>query len=172
MPTQAASLNCLAGVRVLDLTQFEAGPSCTEVLGWLGAEVVKVENPAAGEPGRTGFRGPKKDGDSYYFLLFNANKKSVTVNLKDPRGLELVKQMARKADVFIENFAPGAIERLGLGYDVIRGINPSIIYAQIKGSGKGTPYEKNLAFDMSAQATGGAMTITGGRGGPPAKPGP
>jgi formyl-CoA transferase len=161
---------CLAGIRVLDLTQFEAGPSCTEVLAWLGAEVVKVENPKGGEPGRTGFRGPK-EGDSWYFLLFNANKKSTTINLKSPRGLALVKDMARRADVFVENFAPGAIERLGLGYDVIRKINRGIVYAQIKGFGSGSPFEKNLAFDMIAQATGGVMSITGERNGPPAKPG-
>ncbi len=168
---EAAVQDCLAGVRVLDLTQFEAGPSSTEALAFLGAEVVKVENPKAGEPGRTGFRGPSRSGDSYYFMLFNANKKSVTIDLKSPRGLQLVKDMARHADVFVENFAPGAIERLGLGYDVIKAINPSIIYAQVKGFGKGSPFENNLAFDMIAQATGGVMSITGERGGPPAKPG-
>src|ERR1043166_8924861 len=168
---QAVVGDCLAGVRVLDLTQFEAGPSGTEALAFLGAEVVKIENPKAGEPGRTGFRGPSKSSDSYYFMLFNANKKSVTVDLKSPRGLQLVKDMAAHADVFAENFAPGAIERLGLGYDVIKAINPSIIYAQVKGFGKGSPYENNLAFDMIAQATGGVMSITGERGGPPAKPG-
>src|SRR5437764_2178893 len=172
MSADGAKPGCLAGVRVLDLTQFEAGPSCTEALAFLGAEVVKVENPSAGEPGRTGFRGPKRDGDSWYFLLFNANKKSITVNLKSPQGLSLVKDMARRADVFVENFAPGAIERLGLGYDVLKGLNPGLIYAQVKGFGTGSPYEKNLAFDMIAQATGGIMSITGERGGPPAKPGP
>src|SRR5262249_40726601 len=168
---EAAVGDCLAGVRVLDLTQFEAGPSCTEALAFLGAEVVKIENPKAGEPGRTGFRGPSNSPDSYYFMLFNANKKSVTVDLKSARGLQLGKDMAAHADVFAENFAPGAIERLGLGYDVIKAINPSIIYAQVKGFGKGSPYENNLAFDMIAQATGGVMSITGERGGPPAKPG-
>src|SRR5262249_18462828 len=116
-------------------------------------------------------RGPV-DGDSWYFLLFNANKKSTTINLKAPRGLELVKALAKEADVFVENFAPGAIERLGLGYDVIAKINPRIVYAQVKGFGAGSPYENNLAFDMIAQATGGIMSITGERGGPPAKPGP
>src|SRR5213079_635881 len=110
MATNSGFPAFLAGVRVLDLTQFEAGPSCTEVLAWLGAEVGKVENPNGGEPGRTGFRGPR-DGDSSYFLLFKANKKSTTINLKSPRGLDLVKDMARRADVFVENFAPGAIER-------------------------------------------------------------
>ncbi|HEY8289189.1 MAG TPA: CoA transferase [Acetobacteraceae bacterium] len=162
--------DCLAGVRVLDMTQFEAGPSCTETLAWLGAEVVKVENPAAGDPGRRmgGTGGP----DHPYFLEFNANKKSITVNLKDPKGLQLVKDLAAKADVMVENFAPGAIERLGLGYDVIKAINPALIYCQVKGLGEGSPYEKNLAFDMIAQACSGIMSTTGELDGRPLKPGP
>ncbi|MGB8444935.1 MAG: CoA transferase, partial [Pseudolabrys sp.] len=127
MATDGALPGCLAGVRVLDLTQFEAGPSCTEALAWLGAEVVKVENPKGGEAGRFLSHGSSGQGqDSWYFLLFNANKKSVTVNLKSERGLELVKSMAKRADVMVENFAPGAIERLGLGYEVVRAVNPSI----------------------------------------------
>ena len=109
----AATVGCLAGIRILDLSQFEAGPSCTEALAWLGAEVVKVENPAGGDPGRTLMPG-NEHGDSPYFQMFNANKRSMTVNLKTPRGLEIVKDLARRADVFVENFAPGAIERLGL----------------------------------------------------------
>ena len=172
MTENSAPLNCLAGVRVLDLTQFEAGPSCTEALAWLGAEVVKVENPSSGEPGRTAFAGPPGSSDSFYFFEFNANKKSVTVNLKSERGLALVKDMAKKADVMIENMAPGTIERLGLGYEAIRALNPGIIYAQVKGFGEGSPYEKNLAFDMIAQACGGTMSITGQADGPPCKPGP
>ena len=162
--------NCLSGVRILDFTQFEAGPSCTEALAWLGAEVVKVENPGGGDPGRA--LGGKPGVDDPYFLLFNANKKSVTVNLKDPKGLQLVKDMAKQADVMVENFAPGAIERLGLGYDVIKAINPGIIFCQVKGFGEGSPYEKNLAFDMIAQACGGTMSITGEKDGRPLKPGP
>src|SRR5215831_6175259 len=124
--------NCLEGVRVLDLSQFEAGPSCTEALAWLGAEVVKVENPKGGEPGRFLGSGPKPGTDAYYFMVYNANKKSVTVNLKSPRGLALVKKMAAKADVFIENLAPGTIERLGLGWDVLHAHNPRLVYAQVK----------------------------------------
>ena len=169
--TKAVGPGCLTGVRVLDLTQFEAGTSCTEALAWLGADVVKVENPVGGDPGRrTGATTPHRDDP--YFLNYNSNKRSITVNLKSPRGLEIVKDLACKADVFMENFAPGAIERLGLGYDVVSKLNPGIIYGQIKGFGEGSPYANNLAFDMIAQACGGTMSITGQPDGPPAKPGP
>ena len=164
--------NCLEGVRVLDLTQFEAGPSCTETLAWLGAEVVKVENPKAGEPGRTLGSGPTPGADSYYFMIYNANKKSVTIDLKSERGLSLVKEMAGRADVFVENFAPGAIERLGLGWEVMHALHPRLIYGQVKGFGSGSPHEKSLAFDMIAQACGGTMAITGERDGRPCKAGP
>ena len=161
---------CLKGVRVLDLTQFEAGTSCTQVMAWLGADVAKVENTTVGDPGRR--LGPNNKKDDPYFLNYNSNKRSITVNLKNPQGLAIVKKMAEKADVFMENFAPGAIERLGLGYDVLSKINPRIIYGQVKGFGEGSPYEKNLAFDMIAQACGGTMSITGESDGRPAKPGP
>ena len=166
----AKPLDCLAGVRILDLSQFEAGPSCTEALAWLGAEVVKVENPKGGDPGRSILTDDNRD--SFYFLTFNANKKSIVVDLKSDAGKQLVLDLAQKADVFVENFAPGAIERLGLGYDVVSKLNPGVVYAQVKGFGEGSPYEKNLAFDMIAQATGGIMSISGYPDGPPVKPGP
>jgi crotonobetainyl-CoA:carnitine CoA-transferase CaiB-like acyl-CoA transferase len=165
MAVTPVSPGLLKGIRVLDLTQFEAGTTCTEALAWMGADIAKVE-PPRGEAGRTGF------GDAYYFMMYNANKRSLTVNLKDERGLKLVKEMVKKADVFTENFAPGAVERLGLGYDVVSGINPSIIYAQVKGFGDGSPFEKGLSFDPIAQAAGGAMSITGEKDGRPVKPGP
>ena len=162
--------NCLAGLKILDLTQFEAGPSCTEALAWLGADVVKVENPNVGDPGR-GIGRSGSDVDAQYFLQYNSSKRSIALNLKDPERLETLKRLAAKADVMIENFAPGAIERLGLGYDEIKALNPAIIYCQVKGFGAGTDYENNLAFDMIAQAVGGLMSITGEEDGPPCKPG-
>jgi crotonobetainyl-CoA:carnitine CoA-transferase CaiB-like acyl-CoA transferase len=170
MPDVSQDLDFLKGIRVVDFTQFEAGPSCTEALAWLGAEVVKIENPRTGDPGRR-LRPGQPDDDPYYFHMFNANKKSITVNLKSPQGLDLVKNLLRKADVCVENMAPGTIERLGLGYDVVRELNPGIIYCQVKGFGTGSPYEKNLAFDMIAQATGGTISVTGERGRQPVKPG-
>src|SRR6185503_8043748 len=118
----SVELDCLEGVRVVDFTQFEAGPSCTESLAWLGAEVVKIENPGRGDPGR--------------------------------------------------RLAPGTIERLGLGYDEVKKINPGIIYCQVKGFGTGSPYEKSLAFDMIAQAAGGPTSVTGYGDRAPVKPGP
>jgi formyl-CoA transferase len=168
--TQTMVQPALAGIKVIDLTQFEAGTSITETLAWLGAEVIKVENPAGGEQGRSA-SSDRKDADSYYFMVLNANKKSITLNLKSERGKELLRDLIRKADVFAENFAPGVIERLGFSYDEVAALNPGIIYATVKGFGNGSRYEKHLAFDMIAQACGGVMSITGEIAGRPIKPG-
>ncbi len=111
MADNSTELDFLAGIRVVDFTQFEAGPSCTEALAWMGAEVVKIENPKVGDPGRR-LRPGQPDDDPYYFHMFNANKKSLTVNLKSPRGLAIVRDLLRKADICVENMAPGTIERL------------------------------------------------------------
>jgi formyl-CoA transferase len=162
---------CLNGVRIVDLSQFEAGPSCTESLAWLGAEVVKVEPPGKGEQSRRAFARPT-NADSWYFLQFNANKKSITIDLKSPEGIDLVKKLIAQADVFIENMAPGTIERLGLGYDDVKSLNPKLIYAQVKGFGEGTPYQSYLSFDPIAQAFGGIMSVSGEPGARPIKPGP
>src|ERR1700757_4596477 len=129
-----ARLGAVHGVRGVGLTQFEAGTSCTLTLGWLGAEVIKVEEPTRGEQGR-GASTDKKAVDSQYFMLLNANKKSVTANLKTDKGRAILRGLIEKADVFAENFAPGVIELHGFGYDVVREINPRIIYAQVKGFG-------------------------------------
>jgi formyl-CoA transferase len=168
--TQTMVQPALAGIKVIDLTQFEAGTSITETLAWLGAEVIKVENPVGGEQGRSA-SSDRKDADSYYFMVLNANKKSITLNLKSERGKELLRDLIRKADIFAENFAPGVIERLGFSYDEVAALNPSIIYATVKGFGNGSRYEKHLAFDMIAQACGGVMSITGETAGRPIKPG-
>jgi formyl-CoA transferase len=161
----------LAGVTVIDLTQFEAGTSCTETLAWLGAEVIKVEEPTRGDQGR--HASTEKPGvDSYYFMLLNANKLSVTCNLKSEKGRELLRKMIERGDVFVENFGPGVIERLGFGYEAVREINPRIIFAQIKGFAPGSPYGKFPSFDMIGQSVGGALATTGEKGGRPLKPGP
>src|ERR1700749_1167820 len=171
MEDASQDLDFLSGIRVVDFTQFEAGPSCTEALAWLGAEVVKIENPKTGDPGRR-LRPGQPDDDPWYFHQFNANKKSISLNLKSPRGLEIVSDLLKKADVMGENMAPGTIERLGLSYDEVKKINPGIIYCQVKAFATGSPYEKSLAFDMIAQAAGGLISVTGeGGGAPPVKPG-
>lgn len=165
-----ASRPALAGVRVVDLSQFEAGPSCTQTLAWLGAEVIKIEAPGRGEQGRAATSN-KPGHDANFFLLLNSNKRSVTCNLKHPKGRQVLVDLIKKADVLVENFAPGTIERLGLGYEDVRKINPRIVYAQIKGFAPEGPYGNYLAFDAIAQAAGGSLSITGEPDGRPIKPG-
>jgi formyl-CoA transferase len=164
--SQEQKTPALAGIRVVDLTQFEAGTSCTLMLSWLGAEVIKVEEPTRGEQGRGG------NGEStFYFSLLNANKKSVTCNLKSEAGKDVLRRLIAQADVFMENFAPGVIERLGFGYDEVSKINPRIIYAQVKGFPPGTRFENYLCFDNVAQAMGGIMSVTGFPGQKPVRAG-
>jgi formyl-CoA transferase len=158
----------LSGIRILDMTQFEAGPSCTELLAWLGADVIKVESPEGGDQGRRMV--PDMPGaDAYYFILLNANKRSVTLNLKEERGRALLRQMLPKFDVLVENFTLGTLEKWGLGWEVLSALHPGLIYASIRGFGNSGPYASFKAFDMIAQATGGAMSVNGELGGPPIK---
>jgi formyl-CoA transferase len=163
--------HALSGVTVVDLTQYEAGPSCTEALAWCGADVIKVEPPVRGETGR--YANSAEAGiDSHYFILLNANKRSMTCDLKSDRGKALLKKLIEQADVVIENMSPGTIERLGFGYDVVQAINPRVVYAQIKGFAPDGPRANYLCFNNIAQSVGGALSITGIRGGPPLEPGP
>lgn len=164
------SAGALAGVKILDLTHFEAGTSCTQALAWMGADVIKIEEPKQGEQGRRAST-DQKGVDSPYFVFLNANKRSATLNLKSEKGREMFRTMLKQADVVIENLKPGAIERLGFGWEELQKINPRIVFAQIKGFGSDGPWANYPSFDMTAQAVGGALSITGETDGRPLKPG-
>jgi formyl-CoA transferase len=163
--------NALEGIRIIDLTQFEAGTSCTQILAWLGADVIKVEEPTRGDPGRASRPKTSEGGDNGYFLNFNSNKRSVTLDLKQPRGKKILLELVKLGDIVAENMGPKALERLELGYDSLSDVNPRIILAQIKGFGSWGPYSDYKSFDNIAQATGGSMTVTGWPDGPPLRPG-
>ncbi|MEU0409772.1 formyl-CoA transferase [Streptomyces griseorubiginosus] len=154
----------LDGVRVLDMTHVQSGPSATQLLAWLGADVVKVE-----APGGDVTRGQLRDvpgADSLYFTMLNCNKRSITLNLKTERGREILTALIRGADVLVENFGPGAVDRMGFTWERIREINPRMVYASIKGFGEG-PYTAFKAYEVVAQAMGGSMATTGFENGPP-----
>lgn len=161
----------LDGVRILDMTQYEAGTSCTQALAWLGADVVKVEAPQYGDPGRGVGRSTNKDY-SAYFCAWNANKRSLALDLRSEQGHDLFMRLVPRFDVFVENYGPGVIERLNIGYDRLQAINPRLIYARIKGFGTSGPYSGFRSMDMVAQASAGAFSITGEADGPPMMPGP
>lgn len=158
----------LEGLRVLDLTRFLAGPYCTMLLGDLGAEVLKIEPPGTGDPLRT--QGPPfSDGEGITFLAANRNKHSLGVDFNDAHALARLCELAAQADVFIENFRPGVMEKFHLDYESLRHINPRLIYASISGMGADGPQSTERAFDLTIQALGGYMSITGEKNGPPVK---
>src|SRR5205823_5952677 len=156
----------LDGIRVIDLTHNQAGPACAQILGFLGADVIKLEEPKAGDVART-VHADRKNSDSLFFLLFNANKRSLTLNLKTDEGKTLFRKLVAQSDVLLENFGPGALDRLGLGWEALKEVNPRLIYATIKGFGTYGPYRDFKSYEPIAQAMGGAMSITGFPENPP-----
>jgi formyl-CoA transferase len=159
----------LDGIRILDMTQYEAGPSCTQLLAWLGADVVKIEPPSGGDPGRSLAVGGRY---SAYFCNWNANKRSVALDLRHPEGRDLLLRMLPRYDVFIENYGPGVVERFDLEYETLAAVHPGIVYVQLKGFGISGPYADYKSYDMVAQAAAGAFSVTGEIGGGPLLPGP
>ena len=154
----------LDGVVVLDLTRVLAGPYCGAILADMGATVIKVENPKGGDDSRS--MGPFVNDNSVYFANFNRSKVGCTLNLKDPEAKEIFKEMVKKADIVIENYRPGTMEKLGLGYDVLKEVNPAIIYGAVSGFGHTGPLSKRAGYDIVGQAMGGLMSTTGWPGGP------
>ncbi|MCA9824792.1 MAG: CoA transferase [Dehalococcoidia bacterium] len=159
----------LEGLRILDMTQYEAGTSATQMLAWLGADVIKVE-PPRGDAARQSF--VKDIEDPQYFMNYNANKRSIVLDLKHPQGRELMLRLAEQCDVFVENYGPGIMEELGIDYEEMRKRNPAIIYGRLKGFGLDGPYANYKCFDPLAQAAAGTFSVTGTADGPPVKPGP
>jgi crotonobetainyl-CoA:carnitine CoA-transferase CaiB-like acyl-CoA transferase len=163
------ALGPLAGVRVLDLSRVLAGPFCSMILADLGAEVIKIEELGRGDQTRT--IPPFVNGESHYFLAINRNKQSVSVDLKKPQGRELVLRIAARADVVLENFRPGVMDRLGLGYEALEAANPRLVICSISGFGQTGPMRETASFDLVTQAMSGVMSINGEPDGPPTKMG-
>src|SRR6266542_1385365 len=155
----------LDGIRILDMTHVQSGPTCTQLLAWLGADVIKVELPGRGDITR-GQLCDKPNVDSLYFTMLNCNKRSITLNTMTKKGKEIFQELSRCCDVLVENFAPGALDRQGFTWEVIQGLNPRIIYASVKGFGPG-PFEDCKVYENVAQCTGGAASTTGFDHGPP-----
>ncbi|MCD5414392.1 MAG: CoA transferase [Clostridiales bacterium] len=159
----------LQGIKILDLTRVLAGPYATMILADLGADVVKIEMPEIGDDSR--YFGPHINGESAYFMSINRNKRSMTLNLKKEEGKKLFLEMIKEFDVVVENFRPGTMERLGLGYDMLKTVNSELVYAAASGYGHTGPYSKRAAYDAVVQAMGGLMSITGEKGGKPTRVG-
>ncbi|HEA47322.1 MAG TPA: CoA transferase [bacterium] len=160
----------LEGIRILDLSRILAGPYCSMLLADMGAEVIKVERPGKGDDTRA-FGPPFIEGESAYFLSINRGKKSITVNFKKDKGREIIYQLIKKSDVLLENFRPGTLDKIGLGYETIEKINPQIIYTSISGFGQIGPERLKAGYDLTVQGMGGIMSLTGDPSGPPYKVG-
>mgnify|MGYP005748394883 FL=1 len=155
----------LEGVRVLDFTHVQSGPSCTQLLAWFGADVIKVERPGVGDATRAQLR-DIPGVDSLYFTMLNHNKRSVTLDTKNQKGKEVLERLIKQCDVMVENFAPGALDRMGFTWERIQELNPKMILASVKGFGPG-PYEDCKVYENVAQCTGGSASTTGFEDGPP-----
>ena len=155
----------LDGVRILDFTHVQSGPTCTQLLAWFGADVIKVERAGAGDVTREQLR-DIPDVDSLYFTMLNHNKRSITLDTKSPSGKEILEKLIKRCDVLVENFAPGALDRMGFTWERIQSLNPKMIVASVKGFGPG-PYEECKVYENVAQCAGGAASTTGFDDGPP-----
>ena len=157
----------LEGIRVIDFTHDQAGPSCTQMLAWLGADVIKIERPPNGDRARKLWNSDNPNVDSFFFLLLNSNKRSTVIDLKTDEGKEIARRLIKECDVVAENLGPGVMNRLGLGWEDVKKLNPRCVYASVKGFGSYGPYSGFKCFEPVAQATSGAMSVTGEAGGPP-----
>ena len=158
-------MKALEGVKILDFTHVQSGPTCTQLLAWFGADVIKVERPGVGDATRGQLR-DIPDVDSLYFTMLNHNKRSITIDTKNPKGKEVLERLVKTCDVLVENFAPGALDRMGFSWERVHQLNPRMIYASIKGFGPG-PYEDCKVYENVAQCTGGSASTTGFLDGPP-----
>lgn len=170
MKTSTAHTGPLAGMRVLELAQIMAGPTCGMMLADMGADVVKVEKLPGGDDSRS-YREPRVNGVSAPFMIMNRNKRGIALNLKEPEGREILLRMVKQADVLTENYRRGTLEKLGVGYDVLSQVNPGLIYCAVSGYGRDGPYGGKGGFDLIAQGFAGLMSVTGEPGGPPVKTG-
>ena len=155
----------LDGIRILDFTHVQSGPTCTQLLAWLGADCIKVERPGVGDITRGQLR-DVPNADSLYFTMLNHNKRSITLDAKNPKGKEVLEGLIKTCDVLVENFGPGVLDRMGFTWERIQELNPRMIYASVKGFGPG-PYEDCKVYENVAQCTGGAASTTGFDDGPP-----
>jgi formyl-CoA transferase len=156
----------LDGIKIIDFTHVQAGPACTQLLAWFGADVIKIERPGAGDVTRSQLR-DIPDQDALYFTMLNSNKKSLTLDTKTPEGKEVLERLIKESDVMVENFAPGALDRMGFSWERIQELNPRLILASVKGFSDGHHYEDLKVYENVAQAAGGAASTTGFWDGPP-----
>src|ERR1700710_2167226 len=156
----------LSGIKIIDFTHVQAGPACTQLLAWYGADVIKVERPGSGDVPRSQLR-DIPGVDALYFTMLNSNKRSLTLNTKTPEGKEIMEKLIRSADVLVENFAPGAMDRMGFTWEHIQELNPRLIFGSVKGFSDNSPYADVKVYENVAQCAGGAASTTGFWDGPP-----